>query len=228
MLIEDYLKQGLKIIPLYPKTKKPVGNAWNKSWNIDCIRDAFDIYNDANVGLLLGDIVDVEGDSPEANQRIFDLIGDYPHPCYKGSKSVHHLFLNPDPDLTRVSFEDIEFRGNKHQSVLPPSIHPDGTKYAWINKASTIPSMPKALMEFYNQIKTVKPKKVKKKKSQYIKPWCIKCKNQFPIHVVRFKLELEAFKELNQRWQCHKCRKIDLRKKCRKLRKTINNVVQLR
>jgi len=31
-------------------------------------------------------------------------------------------------------YPHVEYRGNKHGSILPPSIHPDGTEYRWLNR----------------------------------------------------------------------------------------------
>jgi hypothetical protein len=114
-------KRGLKIIPLRENSKVPLCKAWNSDWDREVVRDKICQFPDANLGILLGDVVDVEGDSEDANRTILDLIGDYPHPCYFSTKSIHHLFLNPDPNLAHFRFKEIEFRGHGHQSVIPPS-----------------------------------------------------------------------------------------------------------
>jgi hypothetical protein len=96
-------KRGLKIIPLRENSKVPLCKAWNSDWDREVVRDKICQFPDANLGILLGDVVDVEGDSEDANRTILDLIGDYPHPCYFSTKSIHHLFLNPDPNLPHTN-----------------------------------------------------------------------------------------------------------------------------
>lgn len=113
-------KRGLQVIPLWANTKIPRMDGWtNMVWDRQQMRDLFCRYPSSNLGLLLGNIIDVEGDSPQANEIVSQMIGDYPHPSYVSTKSVHHLFLSPDPKLRRFVFQDIEFRGFGHQSVLP-------------------------------------------------------------------------------------------------------------
>ncbi len=140
-----YSGMGFQVIPLYHKTKIPIGNNWNKKWDIKESRSAVSRWSNCNFGILLGDIVDVEGDTEEANEFINLLIGDIPHPVYRSRKSFHHLFLTPDPVLTARRFEDIEFRVHRHQSVIPPIIVPFCTRYQWLTyiiESCPLPDMP--------------------------------------------------------------------------------------
>ena len=216
---EAYAKVGLQVIPLYANSKIPVFNEWNIGWNKDLCRESFVRYPKSNIGILLGNIVDVEGDTEEANTFIKKLVIDIPHPMYRSSKSTHHLFINPDPNLTAIRFQHIEFRAYKHQSVLPPSTHNDGTVYQWLQGTKfPVPPMPQQLLNFYNKIindkLNLKPK--------HIRPWCSVCNKRKYIHQKRFDLEKQAFAIFNYRWQCNKCREIDIREICRKLRKNNN------
>lgn len=170
--VSSYLDLGLSIIPVEYKTKKPIGGKeWNKQWTRDkCIR-AFQISPGNNIGLLTGDVVDVEGDTPEANRLIDELIGDCPHPTFYSSKSKHHLFLTPDPNLTRVCANGVEFRGKYVHSVLPPSVHKDGTRYRWdgdLLGMFPVPPMPEKLVCLYEEIrlKSKGQRKTKKQKPQ--------------------------------------------------------------
>lgn len=247
--VKLYVQLGFKPVPLRPFSKIPVYSKWNKNWNeIECL-SYFSMYPNSNIGLLLGDIIDVEGDNQEANKLIEKLIGKKcPHPIYKSAKSVHHLFLNHDKTLTRLVAEGIpvEFRGYGHQSVVPPSFHEDGIQYEWISPiTTTMPTMPDALMEFYQSETLKKQKKVGFSKNhvskkdaveQYtknylkfrydVKPgsmkiWCGKCKSIKFIHRKRLKLEKIAFAEMGLGWLCNQCRDVDLRNICRKIRKKI-------
>jgi hypothetical protein len=79
---EQYTNMGFKVIPLRPKSKIPVWKRWNEKWNKSRAYNHLKKNPNSNIALVLGKIIDVEGDSPEANETIFSLIGDIPHPSY--------------------------------------------------------------------------------------------------------------------------------------------------
>ena len=223
-----YVKIGLKPIAIFKGTKCPIGNNWNKDWSVEKWRSYFN-YNDYNMGILLGDIIDVEADTEESNDLLLRMIDDMPHPMFRSSKSIHHLFINPDKNLTRSVYGGIEFRGHLHQSVLPPSIHSDGSRYRWLLKCKfPIPQMPDELLRYYlANKKEDKPHRVisktkkRKVKENYKRTECRICKNKFYIHKKRLILEVKSFKEYNLPWMCHGCREIDMREPCRVLRKKL-------
>lgn len=214
---DAYAKAGLRVIPLFPKSKVPMWDGWNLNWEEDRCRQACVKYPFANLGLLLGEIVDVEGDTEDANKSLAQMIGDCPHPIYRSSKSDHHLFMNPDPDLTARRFSDIEFRAYKHQSVIPPSRHEDGTQYQWLAKTKfPIPPMPGTLLEYYQRnIANLHRPNIK---PGHLRPWCSACRQKKYIHKKRYHLEVEAFKTLGLNWECRICRSVDIRELCRELR----------
>lgn len=209
-------EQGLKIIPLWENSKVPMFKRWNINWDRKKARSKLEIFPDANIGLLLGDVIDVEGDNEEANHVLDGLIGNYPHPSYKSIRSTHHLFITPDPRLRIFKMGKIEFRGHGHQSVLPPSSH-YGFHYQWIcDLNSPPPEMPDSLRIFYEKHRlgrTIKP--------GHMKVWCHQCRKKKYIHRKRFDLELTAFNEMGLGWQCQQCREIDLRSACRAIRRGI-------
>ena len=168
----------------------------------------------ANIGLLLGDIVDVEGDTPEANQRINKLIGDCKHPIYRSDKSEHHLFANPFPTLTRSAFDGIEFRANRHQSVLPPSRHPSGCLYQWIvEPTGDLPLLPDDLSDLLLQHLGSQPVPNRPNRAN---SWarCKKCNKKVFLSKKRLDLELKAFQAAGLTWMCNSCRpRIDVRRK---------------
>jgi hypothetical protein len=225
-----YVTAGLKPIAVYKETKQPVGYNWNRNWNPEKWREYFQDDNDLySMGILLGNIVDVEGDTEEANKMLFDLVGDIPHPMYKSSRSIHHLFQTPDLTLTKSTYQGIEFRGFLHHSVVPPSIHISGSQYKFLRGTKfPIPEMPLELMRFYfdHKIKSIKPrtpKKVVKKKPGYINTQCKICYKTTEIHKKRLSLEVQAFQFYGLPWNCHKCRKIDVREDCRRIRKEMEH-----
>lgn len=211
---DNLSERGLKIIPLRSNSKAPLTRSWQKNWNYIKIREKFLQFPDSNIGLLLGDVIDVEGDDEYSNELLWNLIGDYPHPCYKSTRSVHHLFKTPNANLKLVKFREIEFRGHGHQSVLPPS-QACGTKYSWICEDLLIPDMPKRLLKFFNKI-SGNPNKIK---SGHLRTWCSICEEKFYLHKKRFDDELKLFQTIGYKWQCKKCRNIDLRPFVRVTRK---------
>lgn len=212
------VEQGLKIIPLRENTKSPICKGW-PNWDYSTNRSILQRFPNSNIGILLGDIIDVEGDSEEANKRINDLIGDYSHPSYTSFKSTHHLFKNPDPKLTIFKFEEIEFRGHRHQSVLPPSSLPNGVVYKWLRGSKfPIPEMPPKLLNFYRNLRRSKYSKLK---PNHLRVRCANCNKFSFIHQKRFDLELQALKTIGLRWKCQECREFDLRPMCRKIRKQL-------
>lgn len=224
---DAYAACGLKPLPLYPKTKIPMFKGWQDDWSLEKCRNYFLTDNNINIGILLGDVVDVEGDSDFANARIFDLTRGVPHPMFRSSKSVHHLFLTPDPRLTVLCVGEIEFRGHRHQSALPPSTHVNGVQYAWL-KGSEFPPprMPERLLELFKEnwrgVKR-KPQRPTKKKSGHSQTECNRCKRRVFIHRTRLVLEVKAFRSLNMKWLCQKCRPVDVRDLCREIRFQENN-----
>jgi hypothetical protein len=212
-----YVKHGLKVIPLLPFSKKPFFENWQDASLYDPIacRRILEAREDYNLGLLLGDIVDVEGDSEDANRLLDNLIGDCQHPRYRSSKSVHHLFLTPDPKLTRIVTGKIEFRGRNHQSVIPPSHHEDGTQYAWMKgRGFPIPAMPPRLLDFFHRAT-----RKGSRKPDHVELGCPACGREVGVHGKRLAMERQACREMGVRWECNKCRTYDLRPHVRHLKK---------
>lgn len=213
---DDLVSMGYKPHPLRPRTKIPVKKGWT-SWDLEKSRYILNIVDDCNLGIVLGDIMDVEGDSEEANRIVNRMVEGYPHPCYRSKKSTHHLFLSPDPRITKVEFQKIEFRGLNHQSAVPPSRMEDGTEYTWIiPPTGPPPIMPDRLLTFLRKIRRKSQGDIK---PGHIKLPCIKCGQICFLHEKRFLLEIEEFRKHGQRWSCRKCRELDLRKGCRQRRR---------
>ena len=230
---DAYVSLGLHPIPVFKDTKCPAGGkGWNKDWSADRCRDYFqtDSYN---MGIILGDIIDVEGDTQEGNDLLIRMIDGLPHPMFRSSKSIHHLFVSPDPNLTRRVVGGIEFRGHLHQSVVPPSIHEQGNHYQWLHGSKFPPPvMPNELLQLYLanrcdaksevRIPRQRPERPqrRKKKDGYTKTECKICKNSFYIHKKRLMLEVRAFRDGHGLpWMCHGCREFDMREPCRVIRR---------
>jgi len=221
-IFHDYKALGYHLIPLHKGTKRPIMKNWNKKYSYKRIEN-FLLQNPGNYnfGILLGDVIDIEGDSCEANIFLNDLLKDIPHAIYQSSKSTHHLFRMGSKFFTRHICNSIEFRGHGHQSVVPPSTHEDGTKYSWITDLIPVSELPVLPSELELKIKTFKIRSKKFTKPHSKKIRCHSCKDQCFINKRRLELELSVLRSIGQKWMCNPCRPYDLREDVRKLRKLI-------
>lgn len=216
-IFDLYSGLGYKIIPLYYKTKTPIFKNWNSYYNHSFIQDFFmNATCEYNYGLLLGELIDIEGDCYDSNNLIDQMLQDIEHPCFLSKKSKHHLFRSNLKNLTRVVIDGMEFRAHKHQSVIPPSLHEDGFSYKWITKICSIDKIPflpdKVEKYLLSHIKKTKHKTYKSNiKPDHTQIQCSVCKSKIFISKKRLQKELQAFLTLNETWKCNSCRKIDLR-----------------
>lgn len=206
-MIELYEKLGWIIIPIKPNTKQPFLPGWQKATktNISYFKE-----HDCNVGLLLGNIIDVEADNKHGNDILERKLKDAPpHPTYQSAKSIHHLFQNSN-HLPYYTTQGIEFRSYKHCSTLPPSVV-NGVEYKWLVDCSTpLPEVPSDLLGFYNYCKNIKIQR-------YETPKCFSCEKNKYREKACFERESIAFRHLNLRWICVKCRTKKLQRHIKEL-----------
>ncbi len=132
--------------------KHPLGNQWGKSATQDAdIIEANWRDKPWNVGIILGlchgipeeqAIIDIEDDNLEGRALADSILRDYPCPTYTSGKSLHRLYrwTSGLPNVANMTINGLEFRfggkGKETQSVAPPSIHPSGKQYQWIEGRS--------------------------------------------------------------------------------------------
>lgn len=212
-----YFNLGYQVIPIHYQTKVPIFKSWNKNYDSAKLEEFVAKSTvPLNFGILLGEIVDIEGDCEKSNREIDELLVEIPHPVFQSRKSKHHLFRSRVKNLTRIVKNGIEFRGYKHQSIIPPSCHENGTKYEWITdvfKFEEIPFLPTNIHNYLNTLINQDKPQVNKKelKPHHLSVSCASCLYKFYLHQVRFEKELRAFKNTGSRWLCRKCRPTDLR-----------------
>jgi len=138
---------GCLFVRLARGEKRPVGAAWQTKATGELTYVNQWLAAGANVGLLLGPesgVVDVEFDDPAGLEQLsaFGVL-DIPTPTWRSARGEHRLFLWEPwmPATAVIHADDLEIRigGRAAQSVLPPSRHPDGSRYEWIVSPADVP-----------------------------------------------------------------------------------------
>lgn len=133
----SWLELGIQPVPLAPRSKKPSGGiGWNKlKVTPDTVSKFF--ADGENVGGLWGDpsngIIDVDLDCEEASEVASIFL---PETFIYGRSTrpmTHYLYVCPRAENSKYKSDKgemiLEVRSTGSQSVLPPSIHPDGDRY---------------------------------------------------------------------------------------------------
>ncbi|MFN3151802.1 bifunctional DNA primase/polymerase [Bremerella sp.] len=149
--VANYRKRGWYCVPLRPRSKVPVRNDWpNLRIESDQIKEHFSAKD--NVGLILGEpsgwLVDVDLDCQEA----IELADQYlpPTPAITGRPSVpasHRWYIAEGATTHRHTDPQdgsmiVELRSTGTQSVVGPSIHPDGETYDVLDAEPAMVSAP--------------------------------------------------------------------------------------
>lgn len=138
--------------------KSPKGHGWQKAQPLDPL-SAEEIWQrrSGNMGIVLGPsgVIDYEMDAGELEDFLALVGGDIPEtPAFRtGTGKLHILFRDPG-GLSRTTRDGFELRAGPHQSVLPPSVHPDtGEPYEWVNDPETYELIdpPDSLLTFFQK-----------------------------------------------------------------------------
>jgi hypothetical protein len=139
-----YLKRGWMPIPIPHKGKGPKDKGWQElRLTEETLEQHFPSGNPVNVGLLLGEpsggLVDVDLDCEEAVDVAPLLLPptDMIHGRMSRPRSHYWFVVEEPPAKATTKFTDlkgeslVELRSTGGQTVVPPSIHPEGEPIRW-------------------------------------------------------------------------------------------------
>ena len=174
--IENYIRLGFALVPCTPKGKRPIESGWqNSKWTT-----MEDYYRwkqknpDMNIGMVTGKascVIAIDADGEEGIKHLEKISnGDLPETVKfstpGGGIRLFYKYPNGIELKTKVDRLDGEhsevcFMSDGKQTLLPPSIHPNGGRYEWINAPwdVEIAEMPKWMIDYMT---------VKNKKNSYI------------------------------------------------------------
>jgi hypothetical protein len=139
-----YASAGIHVFPLAPRSKVPLIPARNggrglhdATTNDVIIRAWWDATPRANIGLRTGigfDVIDLDGEAAvdaleEARAGREPLRG----PVVATGHGFHWYLKATGLGNRAGILPDVDFRGQGGYVVAPPSLHPDGHRYRWIN-----------------------------------------------------------------------------------------------
>ncbi|OHB54868.1 MAG: hypothetical protein A2Y12_05505 [Planctomycetes bacterium GWF2_42_9] len=138
----EYHKLGWSLMPLLPGSKKQ-RNAWKKYQtqraDQEQIRAWFGNGQSLNIAVIVGEV------SGGLAIRDFDNMTSYEKwakaysylaktlPSVRTAKGVHVYFEGHVEGIKYLKDGSGELRGDGGYCLLPPSVHPNGTRYEWIN-----------------------------------------------------------------------------------------------
>lgn len=144
-LLEWATSLGAVIIPLHPGEKRPVESNWqNTPLTKERMEQLTEKLGGLNYGLLLGEksghLIDVDLDSDWARKLGPRYLPKTLVSWGKSSFPRSHLLYTAPETKSRQTWIDpidgttlLELRGDSHQSMVPPSIHPNGEPIIWSN-----------------------------------------------------------------------------------------------
>lgn len=141
----SYAKLGWSVFPLKPKQKTPLikwSNCQKKPLTQKEITQYWTQWSNANIGLATGEksgVIVIDIDSTQGKEVFEAEFGGIPGTVRQktGKEGAMQLFFKHPQDGIRYkntvrTLTDIDTRGDGGYVVLPPSVHPNGNRYAWI------------------------------------------------------------------------------------------------
>ena len=130
----DYAVHGWPVLPVKPKGKTPqsLHGVKDATTDEDAIREWWARWPDANIGIACGTpgptVLDV--DQPTLARPVLDRLEPLHAPTCATARG-RHLYFRGESRGT-VSFGYGELRGQGSYVIAPPSVHPSGKDYVWL------------------------------------------------------------------------------------------------
>ncbi len=161
---EEYLRRGFAPIPVPLGQKNPGYEGWNETPPTP--EELGPIFGDepVNIGLLLGDpsrgLTDTDLDVPEAVAIAPAFLPSTVASGRENNPRSHRFYISPGAKT--VKYKDVnremllELRSDGHQTLVAPSVHPDGDRYLWDLRDGSEPTYvsPEELVEMCNKVAT--------------------------------------------------------------------------
>lgn len=219
---EAYCRRyGLALVPLPPRTKRPLADDWGRNVITDAEAAAqfWQQHPDWNIGAALGpsrlcslDVDDHDGMQAVAAEFGFDIEALREAPTIQGAAKGYRVMFRV-PDGVTLGYHALtwpkrggegrytvfELRaacdGQQRQDVLPPSIHPDtGRPYVWLTRPNgQFPEPPPWLLALWANWEALKPQ------LQAACPWAPKREVPRAPPAVRSRAGASVIDEFNQR-----------------------------
>ena len=169
---ENYIECGFTLVACAPKGKKPIESGWqnSKSTTMEDYYRWIQKNPNINIGMLTGKssgVIGIDADGEEGRKHLEKISkGDLPDTAKFTTpgggirllyKYPNHIELKTKVDRLEGEHSEVCFMSDGKQTLLPPSIHPNGGRYEWINAPwdIEIAEMPKWMIDYM----TVKNKK---------------------------------------------------------------------
>lgn len=164
VIASEYVDNGWSVLPVKPEEKRPYMTNWLQYTRTRAtkhtVENWFRSLSNAGIGVVTGKVsnmvvLDIESDCP---YPIEDLLRKYPTQMYSRTGSGgYHLFYQYPTNVSRVAnrvgiFERADLRADGGFIVLPPTIHPSGSRYEWIKKGA-LGAFPVGLLDLQSQPK---------------------------------------------------------------------------
>jgi hypothetical protein len=134
-----YIERGYAPIPVPAGSKNPDRRGWERERHT--LEDVPRCWsNGQNIGLLTGEpsgwLVDVDLDVPEAVAIAGQLLSPTRTSGHEGAPGSHWWYVAEGAETreyrdTNGTTKLVEFRAGGRQTLVAPSLHPDGPEYAW-------------------------------------------------------------------------------------------------
>ncbi len=139
--------EGLHVFPLQERGKVPLTSHGLDDATLDAmtIETWWDAWPNANIAIRTGDVIVVDEDIPGALSELAEKHGQTVPSTRiaRTGKGRHYYFLQPAEQRIRNTAgklaKGIDTRGDGGYVVAPPSVHPDGSVYAWQSTAPPAP-----------------------------------------------------------------------------------------